>query len=152
MPVNDRLVAIYPGSRRVGVACWLTQDGKVAHVAAGSLAREVLEPYLRRFATDTLFVEAKREGGVPVPEVKAFARRALLFAHPGWRDVSLSVLAGLPKRLGALAQNAYRIGFNEIVRRGVSVIGDDVTASPLTWEWVVQHSPPPLHNATDRGY
>jgi hypothetical protein len=148
MAIRERFAAIYPGTRKVGVSLWLVEDGRITHLAVSSVPIIALSGILERFCADVLYIESLRTANTAAAKVKAFAERGLRFARPDWGNVPLSVLAGLPKRQGRLAQNAYRIGFSEIVRRGPYSIGEDFRASELTREWLEAHSPPRRRDAT----
>lgn len=144
--VRLRHAALYPTKTTTGISLWVTDGRFLRAIAVGSVPTETLHPHLELFSPDIIILESSRTNRTPVAQIKIPAPRSLRFAHPEWSEHSLRVLQGLPRKLHSTVQNAYRIGFNEVVRRPARTLATH-HADPLTDEWLNYWGPPKVKNA-----
>jgi hypothetical protein len=133
---RERVAAAYPGKSKVGLSLWVIDDGRIVRAAVGSVALAQVGGILRRFAPDLLLVPT----GAPVwGKAAPFAAHAqdMRFVHPRWADAPLAKPTAL---VGALAQNAWRMGYQDIVRDGPYRIGSMVP-DLLNTDWLERHGP-----------
>lgn len=135
--IRERVAAAYPGVRKVGLSLWLIEDRTVKRAAVGSVESSVIGAMLERFAPETLIIEAHRPIKVASGPFRASAEN-IVFAHPSWADTPMREIIG---DLGILGQNAWRMGFNQLVRRGPFRFAD-LDIAPITPEWVEAFAPP----------
>ena len=135
--IRERVAVAFPGTRKVGLSLWVIDDRTIKHVAVGSVGTDVVGDTLARFRADTLVVETHRPIRTPAGPFRATAD-ALVYAHPGWRDVPMRQPLG---ELGVLGQNAWRMGFHHLIRRGPYRFGH-LDIALLTPEWLEVFSPP----------
>ena len=134
--VRERIAVAYPGRTKVGVSLWVIEDRRIVRCAVGSLGLDRVGGVLGRFGADLLLLPT----GTPVWDDPAPFRAAagdLRFVHPRW---AATPLAAPTCRVGALAQNAWRMGYQHIVRDGPYRIG---TMIPEIFDddWLARHGP-----------
>lgn len=135
--IRERIAAAYPGTRKVGLSLWLIEDRTIKRVAVGSVESSIVGALLERFDPETLIVEAHRPIKIAARPFRA-AARDMLYAHPSWSTIPMREIIG---DLGILGQNAWRMGFNQLVRRGTYRFAD-IDIAPITPEWVEAFAPP----------
>lgn len=133
---RERIAVAYPGRTKVGLALWVIDDRHIVRAAVGSVGMDQVAGYLARFSADALLVPT----GTPVwGGASAFRATAsdLRFVHPRWANAPLAKPA---RRVGALAQNAWRMGYQHIVRDGPYRIGTMIPEI-LDADWLERHGP-----------
>jgi len=135
--IRERIAVAFPGAQKVGLSLWIIDDSQITRVAVGSVGTDVVGAYLERFKADTLVIESHRPIKTPAGPFRATAD-SIVFAHPSWHDTPMRAPLG---QLGMLGQNAWRMGFNHLVRRGPYRLGR-LDIALLTPEWLEAFSPP----------
>lgn len=133
---RERIAVAYPGRTRVGLSLWVIDDRRIVRCAVGSVGLDQVGGYLARFAADCLLIPtgtSVREGASPFRAVAADLR----FVNPRW---AATPLAKPTKHVGFLAQNAWRMGYQHIVREGPYRIGSMIPEI-LDHDWLERHGP-----------
>ena len=135
--LRERIACAYPGRRKVGLSLWLVEDQTIVETAVGSVETSAVGGVLERFHPDLLVVEPGRPGDVRPASFRASARD-FTFIHPSWRSERRRQPLG---PVGHLAQNAWRMGFWHLIRRGKYRIGV-LRIRALTREWLTKNDRP----------
>jgi hypothetical protein len=134
--LRERIAVAYPGRTKVGLSLWVIDDRRVVRVGVGSVELAQVGGWLDRFRADLLLLPT----GTPVWD-RASPFRAfsddLRYVHPRWAATPLALPT---QRVGALAQNAWRMGYQAVVRDGPYRIGS-LIPDILSTDWLEQHGP-----------
>lgn len=141
---RERLAAIYPGTRTLGLCLWVVTDGLVEAIGVGTAPKDVGSAWLERFSPDVILVESHRQSSRKPSPVRIPANTSLRFVRSGWEGRKLRIPAGVTDR-SPLAANAWRMGVQEVIDRG-PYKASSLNVSDLTQEWIDAHSPPRIAN------
>jgi len=135
--LRERVACAYPGTASVGLSLWVLEDKILKRVALGSAATSAVNGVLERFRPDILVIEPERQAAIAAGPFKANAYD-LTYVHPGWTDHPRRQPVG---KIGALAQNAWRMGWHHLIRRGPYFVGD-LEKARISPQWLEANAPP----------
>ena len=141
MGVIKRLIYMYPGVHRIGVAAVVMDDHLVRNVSLGSIERGPLIAMLDAFKPDELVVAIDKfhelaSAHVPVPDTITKFR----YAHPGWAERKVPMTDRASPTKGVYAHNVWKLFFDDCLRRGKAII-THLNVEEFNADWVESNRP-----------
>jgi len=141
MGIRKRVVYVYPGTLRVGIAAVLLDDRRVHKIAIGSVERGVDAALLTSYKPDEMIVAVdklhdQKKAQVFVPDTVLKFR----YAHPGWAARKVPWVDRTNPHKGTYIHNVYKLFYDDCVRRSDLML-THLDIEEFNADWVERYRP-----------
>jgi len=137
MRVRFRVVSIFPGTHKVGLAAWVIDDGVLVATSAGTVPHSGVYPLLERLAPDVVVMENPTKMDAASKPVYLPLNAKVLYATSGWRSETRAYFKD--KVTTPLERGAWALGWSK-VRRSDVLFDRKINIGDFNLRWVDEWS------------